>query len=252
MKTIVLDHERHHGVVAEAIRNLLLILAGRAGLSIVLILVQPLSHLRYRSEFVNPSRSTGQEPPGNGHTQMVAVLSLASPKETPPKNNTPLNSRKAVSFHPTAEQIREAEKRQAFIAGNNRRNDSIVQQLSQVIDMHECHFDRASAQPVADSLMSVLDSSIARCRQSPTGWSRIIVLGFTDNRGSRLANIRLGMERAEKLKAILIDKGIPADKITTASFGAALPIDNNNTESGRARNRRAEFNVLGQVANAGL
>ena len=164
---------------------------------------------------------------------------------------TPRKS-KAVVFHHTAEQLREAEKRQAFIAVNDRRNDSIVQQLSLVIDMHECHFNRASTEPVSDSLMGVLDSSVARCRQSPTAWSRIIVLGFTDNRGSRLTNIRLGMERAEKLKAILIDQGIPADKITTASFGAALPIDNNNTESGRARNRRAEFNVLGHAANAGL
>jgi len=282
MKTIVLERGRHHGVVAESIRNLLLILAGGAGLSIVLILVQPLSHLRYRSQSVVPSRSAGHEPPGNGHMQMAAVLPLLAPaaeskppgevpcKEERTKDNTPLNpepatpvpvkavtvttpgNRKAVIFHHTAEQLREAEKRQAFITENDRRNDSIVQQLSLVIDMHECHFDRASTEPVNDSLMSVLDSSVAKCRQSPAAWSRIIVLGFTDNRGSRLTNIRLGMERAEKLKAILVDKGIPADKITTASFGAALPIDNNNIESGRARNRRAEFNVLGHAANAGL
>jgi outer membrane protein OmpA-like peptidoglycan-associated protein len=282
MKTIVLDHERHHhGVVAEVIKNLLLILAGGAGLSIVLILVQPLSHLQYRNEPVASLPSSGQEPPGNGHTQMAAILSSAPageskppgeepPNKNPTENNTPLNPlpattipvnaviaphlgiKKAAVFHHTAEQLLEAEKTQAFIAQNERRNDSIVQRLSLVVDMHECHFDRASTEPVNDSLMALLDSSVARCTQSPAGWSSIIVLGFTDNRGNRLTNIRLGMERAEKLKAILVEKGIPANRITTASFGAALPIGNNNTESGRARNRRAEFNVLGHAANAGL
>jgi len=268
MKTIELSHERHHGAVADAIKNLVLIVAGAATLSFVLILVQPLSRLQYHQHFNSSSN--------NDNHKAAAALSLLTnkggpPEKTPPKEETtPPNpepavistentvaktsteNRKPHMFRPAAAQLREAKREMAFLEENEKRNDSIVKELSLVVDMHECHFDRASSQPVSDSLMGLLDSSVAKCLQSPAGWSRIIVLGFTDNRGSKLTNIKLGMERAEKLKAILIARGIPAGRITTASFGAALPIDTNNTESGRARNRRAEFNVLGQAANAGL
>lgn len=279
MKTIELNHDQH-GTVAEAIKNLILILAGSAALSFILILAQPLSHLQYRYDphLATASLSAGMNlQPGNNNIPTASAVSLAAavrarpPEAAPPgKDKTPLNPAPAIApvssaatmtasvktratvAHATAGRLRKAAEMQAFLEENERRNDSIVQQLSLVIDMHECHFGRASAEPVNDSLMGRLDSSVEKCIQSPAGWSRIIVLGFTDNRGDRVTNIKLGMVRAEKLKAFLVGKGIPAEKITTASFGPALPIDNNNTESGRARNRRAELNVLGLAANAGL
>lgn len=278
MKTIELRPERHHGAVAEAIKNLMLIVAGGATLSLVLILLQPLSRLQYHARSVTPAASpfTGNEQQHPDNRTAAAALPALDDKSEPPEKTPPqeditppnpepanivtedavtktsADNRKALLLRSKAEQLRETKTAMAFLEENEKRNERIVKELSLVIDMHECHFSRASSEPLNDSLMALLDSSVAKCLQSPAGWSRIIVLGFTDNRGSRLSNIRLGMERAEKLKAILVDRGIPAERISTASFGAALPIDTNTTGRGRARNRRAEFNVLGQVANAGL
>jgi len=264
-----LGHERNPVAMGQAIKNLFLVFTGGVTLAMTLIVVQPLSHFpRYKIVTVPSSQaasSTANSEQRNNHhpnkplrqAQGRLVTAGKPPGETPPKeektdpNPKPVKISVAV-FHPRTAQLHETAATKAFLKENELRNNSIVQELSRVIDMHECHFERASSTPVNDGLMSRLDSSVAKCLQSPAGWNKIIVLGFTDSRGSQLNNIKLGLERAEKLKAILVGKGIPADRISTASFGAALPIDTNTTESGRARNRRAELNILGNASSAGL
>lgn len=64
------------------------------------------------------------------------------------------------------------------------------------------------------------------------------VVGHTDNTGSRETNFRLGQERADFAKAYLIQNGIPETKISTSSQGPDSPIASNDTEEGKARNRR--------------
>jgi len=250
MKTMNLGHERNPVAIGQAIKNLFLVFTGGVTLAMTLIAVQPLSHFPRYKIVTAPSSQA------NSNQRRLAAA-VKPPGETPPKeektdpNPTPVKISVAV-FHHRAGQLHETAAAKAFLKENELRNDSIVKELARVTDMHECHFERASSEPVNDGLMSRLDSSVAKCLQSPAGWNKIIVLGFTDSRGSRLNNIKLGLERAEKLKAILVGKGIPADRISTASFGAALPIDTNATESGRARNRRAELNILGNASSAGL
>ena len=261
MKTMNLGHERNPVAIGQTIKNLFLVFTGGATLAMTLIAVQPLSHFpRYKMEPAASFLPPKNEPSNNNQpNKRPAALATAAkpPGETPPKEEMAVHKaipeiRKTIAFHPGAAQLRATAAMNTFLKANALRNDSIVKELAQVIDMHECRFGRASAEPVNDGLMDQLDSSVAKCLQSPAAWHKIIVLGFTDSRGGRLKNIQLGMERAEKLKALLVGKGIPADRITTASFGASLPIDSNDTENGRARNRRAELNTLGNAASAGL
>ncbi|MDC6365297.1 MULTISPECIES: OmpA family protein [Flavobacteriaceae] len=65
-----------------------------------------------------------------------------------------------------------------------------------------------------------------------------LVVGHTDNTGSRETNIALGQERADFAKAYLVRNAIPASKIQTSSQGPDSPIASNDTEEGRAKNRR--------------
>jgi len=67
----------------------------------------------------------------------------------------------------------------------------------------------------------------------------ITVEGHTDSKGSLTTNDRLGLERAEFAKAYLANNGIPAAKIKTVSKGERNPIETNDTEEGRIKNRRA-------------
>jgi OOP family OmpA-OmpF porin len=71
------------------------------------------------------------------------------------------------------------------------------------------------------------------------------VRGYTDNQGDPTKNIQLSEARAQAVVAYFVSKkGITADRLTATGFGAANPVATNDTETGRAQNRRVEF-VLG-------
>ncbi|WP_343488245.1 OmpA family protein [Allomuricauda sp. d1] len=65
-----------------------------------------------------------------------------------------------------------------------------------------------------------------------------LVIGHTDNTGSRATNIKLGQDRAEFAKNYLMQNGIVESKIEASSEGPDNPIVSNGTEAGRAKNRR--------------
>ena len=62
--------------------------------------------------------------------------------------------------------------------------------------------------------------------------------GHTDATGSDEANLALSQARAEAVRAGLIARGVPEAGLTAAGYGAAEPIADNETEEGRAANRR--------------
>jgi len=66
----------------------------------------------------------------------------------------------------------------------------------------------------------------------------LTITGHTDNKGGRDDNIKLGQERAERIKAYLVQNGIAGSKITCTSKGPDEPIAENSTPEGRAKNRR--------------
>lgn len=64
------------------------------------------------------------------------------------------------------------------------------------------------------------------------------IVGHTDNTGQRDTNIRLGQERADFAKTYLMRNGIPESRTNATSKGPDEPIASNDTEEGRAKNRR--------------
>ncbi|MBR3986481.1 MAG: OmpA family protein [Bacteroidales bacterium] len=68
--------------------------------------------------------------------------------------------------------------------------------------------------------------------------------GHTDARGSEAYNQRLSESRAKAVTEYLILKGVSEKRLHYKGYGKAKPIDTNDTEEGRARNRRVEFKVL--------
>ncbi len=70
---------------------------------------------------------------------------------------------------------------------------------------------------------------------------RIKIEGHTDNIATMEYNIKLSQKRAQAVKNYLVAKGIDESRISTAGFGFKRPIASNDTEAGRALNRRAEI-----------
>lgn len=69
---------------------------------------------------------------------------------------------------------------------------------------------------------------------------KIIIVGHTDSRGSQQYNLDLSSRRANALRDALIAQGIPADRIASKGMGSSSPIATNDTDDGRALNRRVE------------
>lgn len=74
--------------------------------------------------------------------------------------------------------------------------------------------------------------------------NRLIIAGFTDERGTQEYNRGLGERRAQAVRQVLIDAGIAPDRIQTVSFGSEMPADPASNEAAWAKNRRAEFGVV--------
>jgi outer membrane protein OmpA-like peptidoglycan-associated protein len=70
---------------------------------------------------------------------------------------------------------------------------------------------------------------------------KIGVEGHTDNVGSPASNKTLSEARAKSVVSALVAQGISADRLTPAGYGQDNPVADNNTEEGRAKNRRVEL-----------
>lgn len=76
---------------------------------------------------------------------------------------------------------------------------------------------------------------------------KIEVLGHTDNVGNDNANYTLSTDRAFTVREMLVEKGVDQKQITgSKGLGASKPIADNLTASGRAKNRRTEFVIVGK------
>jgi outer membrane protein OmpA-like peptidoglycan-associated protein len=95
-----------------------------------------------------------------------------------------------------------------------------------------------------DEAKARLDQIASQLKANPNG-AYIEVAGYTDDRGSKQYNQRLGLERAESVRRYLYEKyQIPLHKINVISYGAEDPVAPNNTREGRAKNRRVVIRVL--------
>lgn len=74
--------------------------------------------------------------------------------------------------------------------------------------------------------------------------TNVKIVGYADARGNADANQKLGLDRANSVKAALIGKGIDGTRIATGSGGTADPVDTNATSNGQAENRRTELVVV--------
>ena len=74
--------------------------------------------------------------------------------------------------------------------------------------------------------------------------TNLIIEGHTDNRGSASYNKGLSERRANAVTNYLKMKGVSGDRLTTVGFGFDKPVDTNETEEGRAKNRRVEIGIV--------
>jgi outer membrane protein OmpA-like peptidoglycan-associated protein len=73
---------------------------------------------------------------------------------------------------------------------------------------------------------------------------KLLIEGHTDDVGREMANMSLSQNRVMAVKNYLVSKGIDEKRFVTKWYGESNPIAPNDTEEGRAKNRRVELNVV--------
>ena len=87
-----------------------------------------------------------------------------------------------------------------------------------------------------------LDNVVKLMNENPN--MKILISGFTDNVGKPADNLKLSTGRAVAVVNYLISKGIINNRLSYKGFGETKPIASNDTEEGRAMNRRTELTVV--------
>ncbi len=99
-------------------------------------------------------------------------------------------------------------------------------------------FDKSDLTPAA---RSQLDGLMAKLQNADV--VSIKVLGHTDSKGSDAYNQALSERRASSVAAYLLSQGLAPNKLTSEGKGESQPVADNETEEGRAKNRRVELHI---------
>jgi outer membrane protein OmpA-like peptidoglycan-associated protein len=98
-------------------------------------------------------------------------------------------------------------------------------------------FDKADIKPESKPQLDEIGRLLS---DSPD--LKLVVAGHTDNQGGADYNLDLSKRRADAVVAVLVeDYGIAADRLQAEGFGAGSPVAGNDSEEGRAKNRRVEL-----------
>ena len=86
-----------------------------------------------------------------------------------------------------------------------------------------------------------LDKLVTVLKNNPD--TNINIYGHTDSIGSDAVNLRISSQRAAAVKNYFVANGISASRMFTEGLGKSSPIASNDTDAGRAKNRRVEFAI---------
>ncbi|WP_235298431.1 OmpA family protein [Portibacter marinus] len=111
------------------------------------------------------------------------------------------------------------------------------------ITLRNIYFERSESKVLPQSFTE-LGKLVQVLKDVPA--LRIRVEGHSDNVGDKQLLLQLSEDRAEAIKAFLVDKGIAPERIETVGFGDQFPLNDNATEEERKRNRRVEIQVLAE------
>jgi outer membrane protein OmpA-like peptidoglycan-associated protein len=116
-----------------------------------------------------------------------------------------------------------------------------VQEFLSALNLNVINFATGSAQIPADS-DNYLNQVALALKAAPAG-TVLEVGGHTDNTGDSTSNMTLSQQRAEAVRAYLIQQGVNGDVLVAKGYGDTKPVASNDTEEGKFHNRRIEFSL---------
>ena len=138
------------------------------------------------------------------------------------------------------------------------RNRRLLSAALQVLRALKRYNAGTTATPASSPLKEIyfqfdrydLNTDARETLKTNAGWlrsnpsSRIEIEGHCDERGTNEYNLALGAKRAQAAKDYLVSLGIPAERVSTISYGEEIPVCKEQNESCWQKNRRARFVIL--------
>lgn len=133
-------------------------------------------------------------------------------------------------------------------AGTVENRGCVAPQRVQITEGRLVIFEKVHFATNRDTIQSrsfrLLDD-VARVLNAHPEIARVRVEGHTDDRGDDEKNLQLSQRRAAAVVRYLVERGsVAAGRLEAQGFGETTPIEPNDTPSGRANNRRVEFNIV--------
>lgn len=124
--------------------------------------------------------------------------------------------------------------------GNN--GSATAKTDSQIRSAMEKIFFDFDSYALSQAARDTLVKNAALMKQGTAG--KVRIEGNCDERGSDEYNLALGEKRAREAMKYLVTMGVPANRLSTISYGKEKPVDQGHTEEAWAQNRRDEFVVI--------
>ena len=170
----------------------------------------------------NPPKPVMLAPPPPPPAEVVAIEPPAPPPPPPPPPCTPPAAGQPVSLD------------------GCKKGDNIV--------LRGVNFEFDKAVLTVNATVILDDVAAALARRPDI---KVEIGGHTDAKGTVKYNKKLSDARAASVRSYLIGKGVSADRMTSVGYGKIVAIADNDTDEGRALNRRVELTVTDSEAAAG-
>lgn len=168
--------------------------------------------------------------------KMVADLQAAAPAMTV-KAEGPLDEQSEIDNSLTASQA----------AMDNLGQDPDPRDVARALSLQVVNFEVDKA-VIPEVNKPLLNNTVKIMQQVPN--MKLMIIGHTDKTADAAYNMKLSQERAQAMKDYLVAQGADPSKLMTKGMGETDPIADNATDQGRFRNRRIEFVVYDETANA--
>lgn len=184
---------------------------------------------------------------GYGHYSMRKIVRIVEQDEYDAwlreQQSFYLSSIRGTSEDPYTDQLFDFEIQARKAEFDNALNTAlaVTEADARVIQLNYVFFETGSANLTSLSRYE-LDNLVAAMKERPA--LTIEVGGHTDNTGDTQSNQTLSEQRAAVVARYLLDNGIDASRVSSVGYGQDKPIDTNDTEAGRAKNRRTEIKII--------
>lgn len=111
------------------------------------------------------------------------------------------------------------------------------------IRLNAVQFESGTVNLTADSKYQLTDLAEVLKRYPKV---RIEIGGHTDSQGDPASNRVLSQQRADAVRSFLITQEVDGSRMTSVGYGSTRPVDTNDTDAGRQKNRRTEFRIIAQ------